>query len=102
MQDRKKRKYTYNPSNYKGKLLKALVSTQIRENPFFNKYLIDTLVDARKKWMEMERTRLFKNPKSKPNICPIPTNTIVWMSQYFAIQHKNGDNFIDKYINNNI
>lgn len=95
---RKKSKYTYNEENYKGYLMKALVSNQIRENPYYTKYVIDSLIDAQTKWNELEQIRRLRNPSATTKRCPISHETITWISKYFLIMKENGDHILNKYL----
>ena len=94
---KKKHFYTYNKKQEReGSLSHVLVDTLIQQNPFYFKYVIDSVIDAQKRWIEIETHKeVIANLNSciyVPRECPISQDVIRWLSKYFRFLYleKNG------------
>lgn len=96
--EKKKRPYKYNSKQKReGSLSHVLMDTLVQQNPFYFKYIIDSVLDAQKRWIEIETQKeVLANINGYeyiPRPCPITPDVIRWLSKYFRFLNleKNGD-----------
>jgi hypothetical protein len=77
------RKYTVRQVVEKRNFIwRALVSTQIKENPYMSKYVIDILSDCVVDWYSREKTKKLSNPFYIIQKCPLSLEGIRVVSEY--------------------
>lgn len=77
------RKYTvHQVIERRGYVYRALISTQIKENPYLSKYVIDILSDCVVDWYAREKVKKLANPFYQIQKCPLSLEAIRVVSEY--------------------